>query len=237
MSYPSQPSLTVVAVGSSTFTATVAGDSGNTITVYYQQESFQEGVQVAGSVTTGGSLTVNVLFPNVGYLVWAVADNGSSKGLPAIGVVNLATTDTLSGAIVATFQSFPSLVALCPNFSTSEVPATNIAGSAIYPPMGVVEVPEESPQWAFESQYVGWTDISKAKVTFLATSQADADEIASAFQGSFDFEPLLFQESVTLNFMRERTSIGHQGLLGARGQRIYSRVLDYTVMVARPPTQ
>lgn len=235
MSTPNTPTLALLALNQTSFRATLGSDAGALNTLYYQQVGIGGTFgtpSVGGTLTGPGILTLSGLQANKGYLAWAVSDNGSLS-LPAIATVNLATTDTLSGAIVAAFQSDPSLLAICPLLQANEIPETDINGSPVFPPFGVVKVDEEAPEWGTESQYIGWTEMCKSTITFYAQSQQLVDQIAAAFQSDFDFHDLPFTTSKTVCMMRERSRIGVEELQDSNGERVFTREIDYTVMVGR----
>lgn len=233
MPIPTQPSLSLTRLSPTSFRATVSGADGGMTNTLYVRRLPNAGDQVAGSIVGNGTIDAVGLAANAGYLAWVVSDDGTSQSLPAIGAVSLASTDTVSGAICAKARADAALMSLCPEIWANEIPEVDAAGKPLLPPILLVEVPEEVPDWHFEADTQGMTWSSRAVVTCYAKSQAQADQIAAAFGVVFDWQPLPFATARTLNMGLERTAIGRDEVVDAQGHRVFYRILEYQVLVGR----
>lgn len=231
MPYPTQPGLSLTVLSATSFLATIAGADGGTTNTVYVRRIGQAGADlVGGSIVGNGLLTISGLAANAGYLVWLVSDNGTSKSLPALAAVSLAQSDTISGAIVALFRSDPALATLCPQLFAQEVPERDAQGQLLQVPFGVVQVPDEVPEWNFENQY---HETTQAKILLYGRTLADADRMAAAFKQSYDWHALPFATVRSIQMMRTRSAFTADTVVDDAGNRVWERALEYQVMATR----
>lgn len=231
MPYPTQPGLTLTVLSSTSFQATIAGADGGTTNTVYVRRIGQPGADlVGGSIVGNGSLIVTGLAANAGYLAWVVSDDGASKSLPAIGAVSLAQSDTVSGAIVALFRADPAIATVCPQLFAQEVPERDSQGKALQVPFGVVQVPDEVPEWNFEGNY---HEVAQARILLYGRTLADADRMAAAFKQSYDWQALPFATVRSIQMMRTRSAFTADTVVDDAGNRVWERALEYQVMATR----
>lgn len=183
MPAPAQPSLTLTALGPTSFRASVAnGSAGATHTLYYRQTG--SGADTTGpSISGNGSADVANLSPSATYFAWVVGSESGAYSLPGFASVSLATADTLAGAFHRRFNGDPSLVAaLSGGLWTGEVPE----GTA--PPYAWLDLPATSSAPLFESEL----EISRALVHVFAVGAESAESLASQFKACFDYQTLDF---------------------------------------------
>lgn len=227
---PTQPTLTLTRLSATSFQATISGaDPGSTNTLYYRKTG--QTVDTTGPAIVGnGQIIVGSLVANAGYIVYVVSDLAGNKSLPALQVISLGVSDTLSGAIVAAYQGNPALVAVCPNLWDEEVPETDAVGQPINLPFAQLEVPDENPEWTFEA---GYYEVCHPRITIYATTAQEADQIVAAFKGAFDWQALPFQTATAIQVMRQNVRRGAEEVVDKDNNRVFHRIMEYQIMVSR----
>jgi hypothetical protein len=211
------PVLTPVVVNDHTLKLTVGG-SGNVTYHVYGRRGGKELSEHLGSRTGEGDLFASNLESHRGYIVWCVAEDNTGYSLPVIQQVSLLQTDSLTGAIVAKFDTQPELLAACPGgIWTGEVPEDQ------EPTYVYLEVGGTTYLYTFAGSYVERTEVT---VSFIGTAES-VERAKDAFQASYDWASLpltrgeLTQVLLLGNDLRSESMRWKDGTLVFRGRLVY----------------
>lgn len=222
---PTQPSLTLSAVSTTSFQAVVSGaDAGDTVTLYYRQVGATQDTQ-GPSQTGNGTLTVTGLVDSGQYQAFVVASNGTSFSLPAYGYVSLGTSDLLSAAVHAQFNQNGALVQAIPGgMWTGEVPeGTN-------PPYVWLDLPDTQTTPIF----VDYFERSFFHAHLYAIGAQQAEAAAAAFKAVFDWCSLPFQTAGSVWCQPRRKRLIPEKARWKDGTLMYRVVLTYDVLAQYP---
>jgi hypothetical protein len=152
----------------------------------------------------------------------------------------MATSTTLSGALVDLFLATPAIIAVCPLMFTDEIPTVTPAGLPINPPFAELAVTEEVPEWNFEAATpnpTGYYDVDQVTITVYGRSAAERDAMVAAFEAGYDWAMAIPLAPATLmSLMRTRISKPKPSVelvLDQDGNRVFHAYIEYQVMVTR----
>jgi hypothetical protein len=233
---PTTPIISLSAVSATSFSVTVSGtDLGTTQSVYWKlvrDAGFTAGPTIMGD----GTSTVTGVTANGQVQVYVVSSAGSGYSLPAFATLSLATTDSLTGAVSAYFDSQPTLVTAVPGgLFLGESPETV---DVTVGPMACFTMVSEETEYYSENPY---REATTLRFSFFGEGAAVVESAVKTFKAIFDplTEPnkaevaLVLTNSKVEGFTRTNSNLSVQEVRTKDGALAYGWEVWYEANTVR----
>ncbi len=223
---PTQPSLSLSRVSSTSFSAAISGDAGVTNTLNYAISGSILPYTSAPSITGNGSITVTNLVNNGSYNAYAFAYSAvsDSYSLPNFKFLSLSQPDTLTASLHQLFSSSPALVAaISGGMWTGEIPESTS------PPYCWLDISDVQTAPTFEQEY----DAGRVTFNIFALGAESAETCANLLKSVFDYSVLTFSSASTtcIQLMPKRYKLICEMVRYKDSSLVYRAVLSYHTLL------
>lgn len=235
MPAPTQPTLTLSRLSSTSFRAAITGDAGATHRLYYRLLNVTPSNDITASTRVGnGNIDAVGLTASSQVMAWIVSDNGEFS-LPRIGFISLVVSDTLLAAVKTQWYSTPTLLTAAGKLFANEVPERDESGNLLELPYTYMHLSRTRIDFTFESEHYEYSTIEFN--TFAAGAEA-AEAARQEIRTTFDWKNLPFTSSsgtLTTTIMAVPTDyeITEEHIRYKDGSMVYRSQMCYEVCVER----